>query len=195
MEHAMQSLEEMAHEHHALLSSDALRYFITQVKDATKRDAILPRVIATVKSQFPSEDGWVVLNLSRMESALASIIEVSTTSREKAQDTGFVSLSHGSLAEAILGRRFEAALELIENRPMVALAEAAAELDQVHGHMAEGTDPESTASPMLRSLAAIHGRERIAKVIRSLGTALDGTYTNERDAVTEAIKRAIEELD
>lgn len=59
------TVEQVAHGEHALLSSDAVKSFIAGVPADQQLDK-LKEVIATAKTEFPLEDGWVVINHGRM---------------------------------------------------------------------------------------------------------------------------------
>ena len=65
------ALETIANNNQALLSSDAMKTFITTVPVQQQLDAIVT-VVNTAKSQFPLEDGWVVINNDRMLSLLTA---------------------------------------------------------------------------------------------------------------------------
>jgi hypothetical protein len=64
---ALRALEMYAHEHNALISSEALR-FIAGQEDA---EATLGRVIALAKARYPKEGEWIVINKERVLAVLA----------------------------------------------------------------------------------------------------------------------------
>lgn len=68
---AFQSLEAYAHEHYALVSSDALRFIGGQGDTDAERVEILDRVINLAKSKYPKEGDWVVINKERVLAVLA----------------------------------------------------------------------------------------------------------------------------
>lgn len=64
-------LEAYAHEHFALVSSDAIRFVMGQGGTSSEQIAILDRVIELVKVKFPKEGDWVVINKERVLTVLA----------------------------------------------------------------------------------------------------------------------------
>jgi len=193
-EEDLTELENHAHAAHVLLSSDAMRYLAGQT-DAAQQLSLLDKVIAAAKIAFPSDDGWVVVNLSRMEhlisevsapeasnASVASVLAANTTEPMKA----------GSLAEAIVLGNVAAAYQLIENRPMIALADAAADFDAVYrARLGE----QVTISDLLRQESTKLSVIQIRAAILALTSALDGTYTDEVSAVKMAILKAVKALD
>ncbi len=177
----MTELENSAHLQKALFSSDAMRYFmkVTPVED---RMTALNALIAKAKGAFPSEDGWLVINLTRLESLLAATDADATVAAAVAPGNG------GSLAEAIVTGNVVAAYQLIAHRPMIALADAAAELDTV---VRARRGEEINLSTMLANESARLSDEQIAAAIKALTSALDGVYTSEEDAVKMAIMKAV----
>lgn len=188
----LKDVEDRAHSRYTLLSSDAIRYFVNQHPDAVTRLSKLDEVIDSAKAAYPSEDGWLVLNLSRIQ----EILESDSDSKESFKTVAEVLTGAGSLAEAILAGNFKQALELIEDRPMISLANATADLDAAYRYK-QGIEvgADSTLSELLKKEADRVGAEKIASVIRALTTAIDGHYTNENVAVKTAIMKAIAELE
>ena len=92
-------LENHAHQNHVLLSSDAMRYLAGRV-DAAEQLSLLDKVIGAAKAQFPSDDGWVVVNLSRMEQVLADVTHEPLATVLAAAPAA--PMQAGSLAEAIV---------------------------------------------------------------------------------------------
>ena len=186
---ALTELENQAHAQKVLLSSDAMRYFIGKVSLEDSRSSVLDVVLAKARVSFPSEDGWVVVNLARMENLIE---EINTEAGELITDESVAlqkePMVSGSLAEAILGRNTTASYAMISNRPMVALADATTDLDALYRFkMGE----EVTISEMLKKEGAKLSPEQLQDVLRALTSALDGTYTDEEYAVKMAIMKAI----
>ena len=171
----MKELEDEAHENRVLLSSDAIRHFIAAHPNTDARIGALKQVIGEAKTSFPSEDGWTVLNLDRLQSLM------------EAPEAAEVPVGTGSLAEAILAGNIAAAYQMIGHRPMVALADAAADLDTVYrGRQGE----QVVVSDMLARESARLETAQITAAIAALTSALDGTYESEAEAVKMAILKA-----
>jgi uncharacterized repeat protein (TIGR01451 family) len=171
------SIENQAHSLQALVSSDAART-IAGMTTKENQAAVVAKIVADAKGMFPLEDGWVVLNQSR----LAQITDTTATTVSPAP-TGA-----GSLAEAIVTGNIVAAYDLVGNRPMIALADAAADLDAVY-RIKKGAD--AIVSDMLAQETANLSDEQVAGMIAALTGALDGTYTDESSAVKMAIMKAV----
>ncbi len=186
---ALTSLENQAHAQKVLLSSDAMRYFIGKVPSEDARGSALDTVLAQARISFPSEDGWVVVNLARMETLLS---EMDTEEGEMTADTAIdlsqEPITSGSLAEAILAGNTTASYTMISNRPMVALADATTDLDALY-RFKKGEDP--AISEMLKKEGSRLSEEQLQEILRALTSALDGTYTDEEYAVKMAIMKAI----
>ena len=192
----LNALENQAHAKKVLLSSDAMRYFIGKVASKENRTTMLDAVIGKARVLFPSEDGWVVINLSRMESIIDEVniqhdelvndapVELSTV-------TGIVPMTAGSLAEAIVSGNTLASYEMISHRPMVALADAAADFDAVY-RTRKGEI--HTVSNLLKNETEKLSDEQLSSLIVALTSALDGTYKDEESAVKMAILKAIKIL-
>lgn len=182
---AMTELENRAHAEHALLSSDAMRYFMNATKAAERND-VLDATIRTAKETFPSEDGWVVLNLSRMESLLTDPADANGETM-----TETAPITSGSLAEAMTAGNIVAAYAMISSRPMIALADAAADLDAVYRSRKGAT---VSISDLLKQQTAGLTDEQLHNAIAALTGAIDGTYTTEAEAVKMAILKAVKAL-
>ena len=179
----MTDLENAAHLKQALLSSDAINYFMDNYSDEEARFEALTKTIEKAKGEFPSEGGWMVLNLERVQ----ELNKVDAT----AEATRFVPdtrVGVSSLAEAIVTGNVAAAYDLIGNRPMFALADAAADLDAVY-RARKGMDAE--VSSLLATSSAKLSDTQIEAMIKALTSALDGAYTDEESAVKMALMKAI----
>ncbi len=187
-------LENHAHASHVLLSSDAMRYLAAQT-EPVKQLELLDQVIAASKLAFPSDDGWVVVNLSRMEHLITEVSAPETSTEPVAAVLAAnptEPMKAGSLAEAIVLGNVAAAYELIENRPMIALADAAADFDAVYrARLGE----QVSMSDLLRAETVKLSITQIRAAILALTSALDGTYTDEISAVKMAILKAVKALD
>ena len=184
------AIEDRAHAQKALLSSDAIRHFVTTTEGSVERNEALDQVIAEAKSAYPLEDGWIVINESRMQ----NLCEVCKVNAEKTPETfvpTIVPKGSSSLAEAIVTGNVVAAYEMIGNRPMFALADAAADLDAVYRNR-QGEN--KIVSELLSVESEKLSDEQVKSMISSLTSALDGTYTNEADAVKMAIMKAVKEV-
>ena len=80
---------------------------------------------------------------------------------------------------------------MIGNRPMFALAEAAADLDSVVRNRKGDNSP---ISEMLLTETKNVSDEQLQKMITALTGAIDGTYTDEASAVKMAIMKAVKEI-
>ncbi len=179
----MTALENRAHKQNVLLSSDAMRFFAANIKEDELMSA-LDGIIARAKTDYSSEDGWIVINLSRMESLMGNSI----SPKEVLKKAPEVSMTAGSLAEAIVVGNIVAAYEMIASRPMVALADAAADLDLVYRSR---KGEKVTISDMLANKTADLGTNQLVAAIAALTSALDGTYSSETEAVKMAIMKAV----
>lgn len=182
-------IENYAHIHRVLVSSDAIRHFVSvTANDVENRIKTLDKVITTAKSQYPAEDGWIVLNEKRMR----DLCEVCSKNEVSSNSTPFAPVvipeGSGSLAEAIVTGNIVAAYELIGNRPMFALADATSDLDSVYRN--RKGDNQVISDLLVKETENLSDEELLA-VIESLTSALDGTYTNEQSAVKMAIMKAV----
>jgi hypothetical protein len=187
----LSELENQAHAKRVLLSSDAMRFFLAKVPLAEDRTAVLDVVLDKARTTFPSEDGWVVLNLVRMEGLME---EVGKTHNDLVDDkdvdlsANTAPMTSGSLAEAILSGNLPAAYQMIALRPMLALADASADLDAVY-RLKKGEN--ATVSEMLKKQAEDLSEPQLQAAIAALTSALDGVYTDEASAVRMAIMKAV----
>jgi hypothetical protein len=183
------ALETQAHQAHVLLSTDALRHFIATVPPGQDPASLMASVIMTARDRYPSEDGWVVISEARMREVcvrcLASAVPASNT--EPYVPT-VIPEGAGSLAEMIALGNLGAAFALIGHRPMFALADAVADFDAVYRAR---RDSSVAVSDLLRQATASTSDETVKAVISALTSALDGTYTDEAEAVKTAIMKAI----
>lgn len=179
VDEALTDLENRAHAQNALLSSDAMRYF-ADTYSAEEQFAALDALISDAKRTYPSEDGWVVINLERMQ----SLMDVTDVVR----DLDTAPVTTGSLAEAIVTVNVAAAFELIGNRPMVALADATTDLDALYRLRTGG---EAQVSDLLVSESSHLRDEQITDALNALTSALDGTYSDEKEAVRTAVMKSI----
>jgi len=184
-------IENRAHTQHALLSSDAVRYFISTTEGAVERNESLDAVIAEAKKHYPLEDGWIVVNEARMRHLCETCQLQPAASSQEPYTPATVPTGTGSLAEAIVTGNVVAAYEMIGNRPMFALADASADLDALY-RMRQGGDVE--VSELLLAETEQVSDEQIKEMIAALTGALDGTYTDEASAVKMAIMKAVKVL-
>ncbi len=184
----MTRIENYAHAQKVLLSSDAIRHFIATTNNKEERLEALDQVLKASKSQFPSEDGWVVLNEKRMKDTCVICTVNNVSSNESPYVPAVIPEGAGSLAESIVTGNVIAAYEMIGNRPMFALADAAADLDAIYRIRKGG---KGSVSDLLKSETTKLTDEQILKMIEALTGALDGTYTDEEAAVKMSIMKAI----
>ena len=178
------ALENQAHAQRTLLSSDAVRCLMNTVAESTDRSKALDTVIAEAKQRYPLEDGWLVLNETRMQNLCTECVTHSELN-------DVVPVGSGSLAEAIVTGNIVAAYELIGTRPMFSLADAAADLDALYRHRRGG---QELVSELLKAETAQLSEAQISNMINALTSALDGTYTDEVSAVKMAIMKAVKEV-
>ena len=183
-------LENRAHSQMALLSSDAIRHFIATTEGTVERHEALDQVIAVAKGKYPLEDGWIVINEIRMQTLCETCLATPAPSESAPFVPAVIPEGSSSLAEAIVTGNVVAAYEMIGNRPMFALADAAADLDAV----VRSRRGETVAiSDMLAHETAKLSDEKVKNMIAALTGALDGTYTDEASAVKMAIMKAVKE--
>lgn len=179
------AIENQAHAQKALLSSDAVRYFIATIDAPQEREAALNQIIIEAKKTYPLEDGWIVINHIRMQ----NLCEASSfSSTEETPVLATVPAGAGSLVEAIVTTNVVAAYQMIGHRPMVALADAAADLDAVYRNR---KGENNIVSEMLEKETQNLSEEQITEMIAALTGALDGTYTDEASAVKMSIMKAV----
>lgn len=181
-------LENLAHTQKALLSSDAVRYLVSTTEKEDRKD-VLEAVITEAKKNYPLEDGWMVINESRMQNLCA---ECKNAIAKTEFTPTVVPAGASSLAEAIVTGNLAAAYELIGSRPMFALADAAADLDALYRTRKGG---EAQVSDMLIKETTDLSDEKIVNMISALTGALDGTYSDEASAVKMAIMKAVKEVE
>jgi len=184
-------IENQAHAQKALLSSDAIRHFVSTTEGEKEREGALNAVIIEAKKNYPLEDGWIVINESRMRNLCEVCQENETASAQEPFVPATVPEGSGSLAEAIVTGNVVAAYEMIGNRPMFSLADAAADLDGVY-RKRRGSDV--AVSNLLIKETEKLSDEQIKNMIAALTGALDGTYTDEASAVKMAIMKAVKEV-
>ena len=169
------ALENYAHDRRVLLSSDALRYVYEHMVPEGGIEA-LDQLVNDAKAAYPTEDGWLVLNIARIEQLLGD--------EEATPVVSIPTPTTDTLAQAIVRGDVIAAYRMIEARPMVALAQAAAELDQAYRAKVTGGE--------VALAFAGHSDESLKAAVTALTSALDGTYTDEQSAVKIAIMKAIQ---
>jgi len=179
-------LENRAHAANVLLSSDAMRYFVAQFP-LEEQFTALDEIIAKAHNEYPTEDGWVVVNLERMQ----TLIDEEETPSAAAAVEGETPEGVGSLAEAIVTGNIGAAYTLIGHRPMVALSDAVADLDAVYRNR---QGQETMVSDLLETVTENISALQLQEVIVALTTALDGVYTDEDEAVKMALLKAVHVL-
>lgn len=184
----MTRIENHAHANHVLLSSDAIRHFIATTATTVERTEALDQVMTAAKSQFPAEDGWIVLNEKRMQELCLVCATNQMHSSTVPYLPAVIPEGAGSLAEAIVTGNVVASYEMIGHRPMFALADAAADLDAIYRIRRGET---AAVSEMLAKETATLTDAQILQMIKALTGALDGTYTDEASAVKMSIMKAI----
>jgi sulfur carrier protein ThiS len=65
-------LEAMAHQKHVLVSHDAVTYFL-QMETSGQQEETFDLVLEYARSVYPVEDGWIVLNIARMQALLHAV--------------------------------------------------------------------------------------------------------------------------
>lgn len=185
------TIENRAHEQKALLSSDAIRHFISTTEGSLERNEALDRVIAEAKTQYPLEDGWIVINEARMQN-LCEVCQVNAVASQAAPYVpAVVPQGSSSLAEAIVTGNIIAAYEMIGNRPMFALADAASDLDAV---VRARRGEKTQVSLLLKTETDKLSDAKLKNMVAALTGAIDGTYTDEASAVKMAIMKAVKEV-
>jgi hypothetical protein len=183
------ALEEQAHQSHVLLSTDALRYFMAAVPVGMEPAELMASVIASARQRFPSEDGWVVVSESRMrEVCILCLSPMTMTSSTEPYIPTVIPEGAGSLAEMIASGNLGAAFALIGHRPMFALADAVADFDALY-RARQGQ--ETITSDLLKEVTKNLATDTLKAVTVALTSALDGTYTDEAEAVKTAIMKAV----
>ncbi|MEM9336658.1 MAG: hypothetical protein AAGA35_02280 [Patescibacteria group bacterium] len=186
----LSALEDLAHEHKVLLSSDAIRHFVSAFPREAERVAHMEELITAAKATFPAEDGWVVINKTRMGELCKKYIGASAKSDPTAAKA--VPTGTSSLAEAIVTGNVTAAYQMIGNRPMFSLADAAADLDALY-RKRHGSQ-NVVVSQLLEGEGNKFSDEQLKAAIAALTSALDGTYSTEEEAVKMSIMKAVKAL-
>lgn len=184
------SLEEQAHAARVLLSSDALRHFLATVPKDRDPRVVMASVISLGKQQFPSEDGWVVINEERMSEVCVSCLASAFPAASSAAPyvPMVVPEGTGSLAEMIASSNVGAAFALIGHRPMFSLSDAVADFDALY----RTRRGESThVSALLTESTKDISDDTLRKIMTALTSALDGMYNDEAEAVKTAIMKAV----
>ena len=153
--------------------------------------ALFQTLLNRAKAGYPAEDGWVVVNLSRMQELLDMLTDSELDDEVSLAET---EPSAGSLAEAIAIGNIGIAYDLVESRPMVALAEAAAEFTNILRVREGATMIDQPVSALLQQTTAPISTAKLSAAIEALNSALDGTSADERTAVQVAILRATNAL-
>ena len=185
------ALEAHAHTRSALVSSDALRHLMTSTSGDTDHTTLLDTVISAAKASYPAEDGWTVINATRMRE-LCEQCTAPAQSTQAPHAPAVVPQGAGSLAEALASGHVAAAYALIDQRPMFALADAASEFDEIVRARREGRTPN--VSELLATEVTKLSDAQLQNIIDALTSALDGTYTDEAAAVKMAIMKAAKQV-
>jgi len=179
------TLEEAAHKHNVLLSSDALRLVIDHGETETRSLELLEELISRAKASYPREDGWIVLNRERALTLFATVQHVT----EAVAVEPVVAHVEGAytLAEAIATGNTARAYELLGEDPLAAIADAAEALDGViRARRGAGTAPD-----MLMHATSHVSDEKLKTAVIALVSAIDGTYGDQSSAVRLAVIKAL----
>ena len=168
----LKELNNYAHDHHVLISSDALRFLSDTCPTADGSFAVLDNVLKMCHKRYPTEDGWIVLNLERIQALIDVFDDVAESKSQSETPT-----TTRPLSEAILSGNLQDAYELIDRRPMVSLADAVADFDALY-RQRQGNDKISV-SATLKDSATKYSDGQLREVLKVFTTVLDGTYTNE----------------
>ncbi|MBX9906905.1 hypothetical protein K2X96_03340, partial [Patescibacteria group bacterium] len=179
-------LEDAAHAHNVLLSSDALRAIIDQGETLHDNETLLTEVIARAKGAYPREDGWIILNRERVTALFADEESEEDTEVEEVSTPVHVEGS-STLAEAIVTSNTTLAYQKLGESPIFALADAAEALDAV----VRARRGAGSASDMLMRAAAGVTDEKLKNAVVALTSAIDGTYDDESAAIRLAIIKAL----
>lgn len=181
-------LETQAHQSHVLLSTDAIQSFIASVPAGVSPQTLMISVLMRAKAQYPAEDGWVVLSAARMNEVCFECLAAPVVTKEAPYIPTIVPEGAGSLAEMIALGNLGAAFSLIGHRPMFALADAVADFDALY-RLRRG-EQVNVSSLLLDNTIAMSD-ETLKGITVALTSALDGTYTDESEAVKTAIMKAM----
>ncbi len=202
----MRALEEQAHQHKALLSSDAMRFLIEYKTDELARINLLEKAIVEAKVNYPTEDGWVVINRERIETLCSAATVVEAIGHEvvdapvaEVPEPVEVELTvdpnepvgESSLAEAMATGNIAAAYIMMGENPFLALADAAEDLDRVF-RARKGEAVEM--SDLLAKATAQKTEAQLTEAITAITSAIDGTYADEVAAVKMSILKATKAL-
>ena len=190
IDEATAAIENQAHAAHVLLSSEATRHFMTVTAHESDRNEVFATVLGSALASYPSEDGWVVLSEERMMTLTAGLATPVVAAVSSFTPT-LLPIGASSLAETIVSGNIGAAYQMIGNRPMIALADAAADLDALYRVKQGGV---AKVSELLMSESAELSVLKLQAAIAALTGALDGTYTDEASAVKMAIMKATKEI-
>ncbi len=185
---AATEVENRAHAAHVLFSGEAMRYFM-ETTNPNNRMSALDKVLDEAKASYPAEDGWVVLNEERLAQTCAVCFAQKSATPTPSFTPATGAVGNSSLAEAIVTGNIVAAYQMIGNRPMIALADTAADLDALY-RAKQGADV--TVSKLLAHSDV--KTEQLHNAIAALTGALDGTYTDEAEAVKMAIMKAVKAI-
>lgn len=183
LEDLMSTLENDAHAHNILLSSDAMRLVIDHAGSAEAASLLLQNVIERAKASFAREDGWIVLNRERVMALFPSASAVETPIVATP-----VAVGAHTLAEAIVTGNTTRAYEAIGHDPIGAVADAAEALDAV----VRARRSASVSAPDMLVRASAHiADQKIKEAVTALVSAIDGTYADEEAAVRLAVIKAL----
>ena len=187
-------LENHAHAKQVLLSSDAIRMIEDAERDMREQTVLLDEIIERAKESYPREDGWLIINRERINDLFADVHRSEAGVAAVAEGMPAIPVmqpaetSVHSLAEAIVSGDVAAAYQRLGSEPMLALAEAASELDQVY----RARRGEHVAAHDMLVRATSHVADtQLESAIGALVSAIDGTYADEAAAVKLAIVKAV----
>jgi len=177
-------LEDRAHAHNVLLSSDAIRLILDQAESPADELALLDAIITRAKVAYPREDGWVVINRAR----IAELFSYDDAPEVEEQTPEVAPAPSAPLAHAIIRGDIIGAYAAVGIAPLSALAQAAADLDMVfrarRGEHAFGKDALVQAASGLTDA-------QLETALAALAGAIDGTYRDEAAAVKLAVLKAV----
>ncbi len=188
MQDAISHLENIAHGHNVLLSSDALRLMIDQSDTTEEASTMLQDLIERAKASYPREDGWIILNRERVMALFPQTTSAAVASIEASPVVEEVGAT--TLAEAIVTGNTALAYALLGNNPMIAIADAAEALDGVVRARHAGNN---TSDMLVRASAHISD-EKLKAAVLALVSAIDGTYSDEVAAVRLAVIKALKAI-
>jgi hypothetical protein len=177
-------LENDAHAHNVLLSSDAMRAIQDHGETEDGAIALLDTLIERAKAAYPREDGWIVLNRERVMALFATA--EAPKAAPVASAPAPVAGAH-TLAEAIVTSNTQAAYAAIAEEPIHAIADAAEALDAVLRTRLSG----AAGVDMLSQAAAHLSNDQLKNAVSALVSAIDGTYSDEVAAIRLAVIKAL----